>query len=179
MNAFPFYELRPGSNVLRCMTNPHQYVCHPNFILTGGTLHKQKLKCANHDGRSACVICDSGSKAGCRWIIAVWSNFHENLFCLDFGFEIYRSIRALATDRMWGDPQIYDLNISTQYEYGFIVKDDINIIPYPKTDLTDKQLEIKSHIDVAELKRLTDPPSNEYLEKILAQERLESQYLMG
>lgn len=159
------------------MGSPYQYVCHSKLILKGEHPENPKLKCVNHDGKyDGCVICNAGHMPDRRWILPVWSNFQKKLYCLDMDYKSFSGIRILARDHIWGNPETYDINICVDKPWYY--PEELNVIPYPKSDLTEEQSLCKSLLDKEELKRLTDPPSNEYLEKILAREYVEVKKLI-
>jgi hypothetical protein len=154
---YEFLQLQEGSNVIRIITKPYLYLCHPDFVPLNGSPNGQRLKCPSATTYTMCDLCKSSS-AKRRWVLGIIAKANNNCCLLDCGTTLYSQIRELALSHYWGDPEAYDLEIRNSIDY-YAGKIGTFVVPIPKTDLfRDEQL-IKANFDLDILKQMTTPPT--------------------
>lgn len=153
-------KLQLGANVLRIVTQPHQYFGHTEDVMNGGVAYGQKAKCSRITGEE-CQLCDQSRSSRPRWILGVISRrWDENQpYLLDVGYNVFERLRNLALDSYWKDPSGYDINIKLSWNEGG-TSEIYNVIPYPKAELTEAEQELKLKFNLEYMKELTRPPTN-------------------
>lgn len=162
-----FLKLSPGSNIVRVVTAPHQYMLH-KWKPEGDPGFGYRFVCSKVHG--ACPICEKGDKAKRRWYLGVIDRKSGTYKVLDVGVSVLKSIQSLVKDEDWGDPNKYDIDIKTDPKAGPSGYYTVN--PKPHKALSASDLQIKDTADLDQLKRLSAPPTpekvQERLDKILS-----------
>lgn len=167
-------RLNKGSNVVRIVTLPHEYLTH-NFKEEGDKGFGTKIKCSKFHG--SCPICDMVSderkelRAKRRWFVEVIDRKTQTLKTLDISSAIFGPIQKYSRMEVWGSPFKYDIDIQVDPSAG--PQGYYTVAPLPHSPLSPADLEMKDSVNLDELKRLTTPPTpeevrammNRYLEK--------------
>lgn len=159
-------ELTPGSNVVRFLSHPYQYLAHPDFKLKEPEVLNQPVRCpSSFHEKQDCQICSKESICTPRWAAHVLNRKDNDVYFLDFGHKVFRSIQKLAQDSEWGNPESYDVNINLDWDLVGI-KLIPTVIPYPKKQLTLDELEIKKFLSKSLLDNICHIPDEAYKAKI-------------
>jgi len=159
-------RLDEGSNELRLVTQPHQYLVHKykkdeNDKRDFG----RKVSCSAIHG--SCVLCDAGDKAKPRWLLGVISRKTGSYKILDISFAVFSQVRKLARNtQRWGDPTKYDLDIVVDKNGG--AAGYYSVQPISKEPLSAADQLIKDDADLEELKAKVTPPTPDVVQKIIA-----------
>lgn len=155
-----FLRLEEGSNELRLITQPFQYLVHkvkkdPNNPKDFG----QKVSCSAIHG--SCPLCDMGDKAKARWLLGVISRKTGTYKILDVSYAVFSQIRKLARNvQRWGDPTKYDIDIIVDKAGG--PTGYYSVQPISKEPLSASDQAIKDNdVDLDDLKRRVTPLSAE------------------
>ena len=160
-------RLDSGSNVIRLVTNPFQYIVHKGVKkaedLKG---YGQKVNCSNPDGKGTCPACDLGLKAGQRWLMGVIEIKTNQYKILDVSYQIYAAIKELSNNtEVWGNPKNYDINIKVNKNGGptgyYMVQ------PIPHKEMSPDAKKARDAADFSELARKVTPPTPEQVQKRL------------
>jgi hypothetical protein len=158
-----FLRLDEGSNEIRLVTQPYQYLVHkikkdPNNPKDFG----QKVSCsAVH---KSCPACDSGDKAKPRWLLGVISRKTGTYKILDISFAVYSQIRKYAKNTArWGDPTKYDIDIVVDKNGGATGYYSVQAIS--KEPLSAADQVIKDAVDLDDLKRRVTPFTPDQVQK--------------
>ncbi len=160
-----FLRLLEGSNELRLVTRPYQYLVHkykkePNNPKDYGT----KIACSAIHG--SCPLCTQGNQAKPRWLLGVIERKTGSYKILDVGYAVFQQIRKLAKNPKWGDPTKYDVDVLVDPHGG--ATGYYTCQPLSKEPLSAQDQVIRDNADLEELKRRVTPPTPE-----LVQARLE------
>lgn len=159
-------RLDDGSNELRLVTQPHQYLVHKykkdeNDKKDFG----RKVSCSAIHG--SCVLCDAGDKAKPRWLLGVISRKTGTYKILDISFAVFSQIRKLARNtQRWGDPMKYDIDIVVDRNGSPMSY--YSVQPISKEPLSAADQVIKDTADLEDLKFKVTPPTPETVQKIIA-----------
>lgn len=149
-----FLRLDAGSNELRLVTKPFQYLVH-KYKKEGDSGFGQKVSCSAVHG--SCPLCDLQDKAKPRWLLGVISRKDNKFKILDISFAVFGQIRKLAKNtKSWGDPQKYDIDIVVDKNGG--ATGYYTVQPLPKEPLSAEDQKIKDEVDLDDLKRRSTPP---------------------
>jgi len=159
-----FLRLTEGSNELRLVTRPYQYLVHkykkdPGNPKDFGT----KVSCSALHG--SCPLCTQGDKAKPRWLLGVIERKSGAYKILDVGYAVFQQIRKLAKNPKWGDPTKYDLDVLVDPHGG--ATGYYTVQPLSKEPLTAQDQVIRDNADLEELKRRVTPPTPGDVEKRL------------
>lgn len=160
-----FLRLDEGSNEMRLITQPFQYLVHkvkrdPNNPKDFG----QKVNCSAIHGK--CPVCETGDKAKPRWFLGVISRKTESFKILDISYAVFSQIRKLARNtKHWGDPTKYDIDIIVDKAGGATGYYSVQGIS--KNPLSASDQKIKDDVDLEDLKRRVTPPTPEYVQSRL------------
>lgn len=150
-----FLRLDDGSNEMRIVTQPFQYLVH-KYKKEGDAGFGQKVKCSAMYG--SCPLCALGDKAKPRWLLGVISRKTGTYKILDISFAVFGQIRKLARNtKHWGDPTKYDIDIivdkngspTTYYTVQGISKEALSAEDQNTRD---------TMVDLDDLKRRVTPP---------------------
>lgn len=159
-------RLKEGSNEVRLITQPYQYLVH-KYKKEGDPGFGQKVYCSSANG--SCPLCDGfegqkPDKAKARWLLGVINRADGTAKILDVSYAVFGSIRKLARGR-WGDPTKYDIDIIVDKNAppnGYY-----SVQPIEKTPLSATDQKLKDDFDLDELKRKVTPPTPEQVQKRL------------
>jgi len=158
-----FLRLDEGSNEIRLVTAPFQYLVHkvkkdPNNPKDFG----QKVSCSAAHG--SCPACDSGDKAKPRWLLGVISRKTGTYKILDVSFAVFSQIRKYAKNSArWGDPTKYDIDIVVDKNGGATGYYSVQALP--KEPLSAADQVIKDAADIDDLKRRVTPLTPDQVQK--------------
>lgn len=160
-----FLRLDDGSNEMRLVTQPYQYLVHkvkkdPNNPKDFG----QKVLCSAIHG--SCPVCSAGDKAKPRWLLGVISRKTNTYKILDISFAVFQQIRKLAKNQRWGDPSKYDIDVIVDRAGG--ATGYYTVQPIGKEPLSAEDQKIKDNVDLEDLKRRVTPPTAEQVEARVA-----------
>jgi hypothetical protein len=148
-------RLGEGSNEIRLVTAPFQYLVHkikkdPNDKKDFG----QKVLCSQLNG--SCPACLEGDKAKPRWFYGVISRKDNTYKILDISFAVFDKIRKLARNtQRWGDPTKYDIDIVVDKTGG--PTGYYSVQPIAKEPLSAADQQLKDNADTDDLKRRCTP----------------------
>lgn len=161
-----FLRLSEGTNEVRLVTAPFQYLVHkvkkdPNNPKDFG----QKVKCSQLHG--SCPLCDEKTdKPKPRWFYGVIDRKTGTYKILDVSYQVFSQIRKLARNtQRWGDPTKYDIDIVVDKNGG--AAGYYSVQPISKEPLSAADQQIKDSADLDDLKRRCTPPTAEVVQKIV------------
>lgn len=160
-----FLRLDEGTNEMRLVTQPFQYLVHkykkePNNPKDYG----QKVYCSSIHG--SCAVCFMGDKAKTRWLLGVISRKTGTYKILDVSYAVFSQIRKLARNtQRWGDPSKYDIDIVVDKNGG--PTGYYSVQPISKEPLSASDQQIKDNIDLDDMKRRVTPPTPDLVQKRL------------
>jgi hypothetical protein len=156
-----FLRLEEGTNELRIVTAPYQYLVH-KYKKDGDTGFGQKVGCSMLHG--SCPLCALGDKAKPRWFYGVISRKSGTYKILDVSFAVFSQIRKLARNtQRWGDPTKYDIDIVVDKNGG--ATGYYSVQPISKEPLSADDQRIKDDADLDDLKRRCTPPTVDQVQK--------------
>jgi hypothetical protein len=160
-------RLEEGSNEMRLVTAPFQYLVH-RYKKEGDAGFGQKVSCSAIHG--SCPLCDLGDKAKPRWLLGVITRKpgagQGTYKILDVSYMVFSAIRKLAQNtQRWGDPTKYDIDIVVDKNGG--ATGYYSVQPVSKEPLSASDQKIKDEVDLDELKRKVTPPTPEFVQKRL------------
>lgn len=156
-----FLRLEEGSNEMRLVTQPFQYLVH-KYKKEGDSGFGQKVSCSAIHG--SCPLCAMGDKAKPRWLLGVISRKTGTYKILDISFAVFSQIRKLARNtQRWGDPSKYDIDIVVDKNGG--ATGYYSVQPISKEPLSAADQQIKDNVDFDDLKRRVTPLSPEMVQK--------------
>lgn len=157
-------KLEEGSNVVRLLTQPHQYLVHKGIKKDGDKGYGQKVYCSAIHGD--CPLCKIGLKASARWFLGVIDKKDGKYKILDISYQVFSQIRKLARKtEVWGDPTKYDIDIVVDKNGG--ATGYYSVQPEPKRALTAEEQNTRDKADLEDLKRKVSPPTPEQAQKRL------------
>lgn len=169
-------RLKEGSNVIRLVTKPHQYIVHKAVKKESDKKgFGQKVNCSNPDGKGECELCTMGHKPGRRWFLGVLDIASNSYKILDISWQVFSGIQKLAKETdVWGDPSKYNINIVVDKNGG--PTGYYTVQPQPHKPLSPEQLKVVAAADLDDLKRRVVPPTPEQVKgrvaKILEGEKV-------
>jgi hypothetical protein len=158
-----FLRLDEGSNEMRIVTQPFQYLVHkikkdPNNPKDFG----QKVSCSAAHGN--CPACESGDKAKPRWLLGVISRKTGTYKILDISFAVFSQIRKYARNTArWGDPTKYDIDIVVDKNGSPMSYYSVQAISKEPLSAADQM--IKDAADIDDLKRRVTPLTPDQVQK--------------
>lgn len=158
-----FLRLGEGSNELRLVTAPFQYLVHKyKKDASNPKDFGQKIGCSALHGE--CQLCAGGDKAKPRWFYGVIDRKTGIYKVLDISFAVFSQIRKLARNtQRWGDPTKYDIDIVVDKNGG--ATGYYSVQPISKEPLSAADQQIKDSADLDDLKRRCTPPTAEMVQK--------------
>lgn len=158
-----FLRLEEGSNEMRLVTQPFQYLVHK--VKKDANNPKdfgQKVSCSAIHG--SCPCCDTGDKAKPRWLIGVIARKTGTYKILDISYAVFSQIRKYAKNvQRWGDPTKYDIDIVVDKNGGATGYYSVQAIS--KEPLSAADQVIKDSADLDDLKRRVTPLTPENVQK--------------
>jgi hypothetical protein len=156
-----FLRLQEGSNELRLVTSPFQYLVH-KYKKEGDSGYGQKVGCSIIHG--SCPLCELNDKAKPRWFYGVVDRKTGLYKILDVSFAVFSQIRKLARNtQRWGDPTKYDIDVVVDKNGG--ATGYYSVQPISKEPLSATDQQIKDNADLDDLKRRCTPPTAENVQK--------------
>jgi hypothetical protein len=158
-----FLRLEEGSNEMRLVTQPFQYLVH-KYKKENDPGFGQKVSCSAIHG--SCPLCTTGDKAKPRWLLGVISRKTGTYKILDISFAVFSQIRKLARNtQRWGDPTKYDIDIVVDKNGG--ATGYYSVQPIAKEPLSAADQQLKDGADLDDLKRRVTPPTADVVQKRL------------
>jgi len=161
-----FLRLDEGSNEMRLITQPFQYLVH-KYKKEGDSGFGQKVSCSAVHG--SCPLCATGDKAKPRWLLGVISRKTQSFKILDISFAVFSQIRKLARNtQRWGDPTKYDIDVVVDKNGG--ATGYYSVQPVGKEPLSAADQAIRDEVNstgLDDLKRRVTPPTPEQVQKRL------------
>lgn len=155
-----FLRLEEGSNEMRLITQPFQYLVH-KYKKEGDPGFGQKVACSAMHG--SCPLCAT-DKAKPRWLLGVISRKTGTYKILDISFAVFSQVRKLAKNtQRWGDPTKYDIDIVVDKQGG--ATGYYSVQPISKEPLSAADQKIKDDVDFDDLKRRVTPPTADVVQK--------------
>lgn len=160
-----FLRLEEGSNEMRLITQPFQYLVHKaKKDASNPKDFGQKVACSAIHG--SCPLCETGDKAKPRWLLGVIERKKGTYKILDISFAVFSQIRKLARNtQRWGDPTKYDVDIVVDKNGG--ATGYYSVQPISKEPLSATDQQIKDNVDFDDLKRRVTPPTPDVVQKRL------------
>jgi hypothetical protein len=156
-----FIRLDEGSNEMRIVTQPFQYLVH-KYKKEDDKGFGQKVHCSMMHG--SCPLCATGDKAKARWLLGVISRKTGTYKILDISFAVFGQIRKYARATRWGDPTKYDIDIIVDKNGGATGYYSVQAIPKEPLSAEDQKVR-DTQVDLDDLKRRVTPPSAEVVQK--------------
>jgi hypothetical protein len=160
-----FLRLQGGSNIVRVLTKPHEYLMHRYKVNENDAGFGEKVMSSLAHGRDALV--DKGMKPKKRWLVGVIDRKTQGYKILDMSVSVFKSVQELVKDDDWGDPSQYDIDIKVDKNGG--ATGYYTVMPKQPKPLSAADLEIKSQVDLDDLKRRCTPPTPEEMEERIRQ----------
>lgn len=159
-----FLKLKPGSNQIRVLTVPFQYLQHKYKFPEEVKGFGHRIPCSAPNG--ACAVCAKGDKPKKRWFLGVIDRATNSYKILDVGWSVLRAIQTYAEDSDWGDPTQYDFDIVVNPHAG--PQGYYNAVAKPKKPLSAQDLLIKEkEVDLEYLASRCQPPEPSKVEERL------------
>jgi len=165
-NKDAYLRLENGSNVVRIVTKPHEYLVHRIKFDEKDPGFGERVMSSMFHGSDPCCEPPFNSKPKRRWLVGVIDRKTGSYKILDMSTSVFKGIQDLAKDDDWGDPSQYDCDVKVNKAGG--PSNYYSVIPKSKKPLSTSDLEIKQNIDLEELKRKCTPPTREQVEARLA-----------
>lgn len=162
-NKDVFLKLDSGSNELRLVTQPYQYLVH-KYKAEGEKGFGRNIMCSAVHG--TCAVCQLQNKAKTRWLLGVISRKTNTFKILDMSYAVFSQIRKLAKNTVrWGDPTKYDIDVVVDKNGG--ATGYYSVQPLPKEALSAADQKIRDNIDLEDLKRRVTPLTPDQVQKKL------------
>ena len=159
-----FMRLEEGSNLVRVITKPHEYLVHRYKAHPKDPGFGERVYSSQFHGHDPLI--EKGMKPKRRWLIGVIDRGTASYKILDIGPSIFQSIQTLVRSDKWGDPCQYDLDIKVNKQGG--ASGYYTVVPNPKEPLSPADIEIRQQADLEELKKRCTPPTPEEVAKRVA-----------
>lgn len=164
-------RLENGSNKLRLLTSPYQYVTHKGVKAKGESGFGKKISCSMENG--ACALCALGHKPSTRWLYGVLERKTGKIKVLDVPYGIFSKVRGYAQSDIWGSPLLYDFDIivdKSSIKRGKAATEYYNVQPIPHKALTPAEQKLRDDFNIAYLVKKTEPLTFELAKKYLDKE---------
>jgi hypothetical protein len=157
-----FLRLDEGSNEMRIITQPFQYLVH-KYKKEDDKGFGQKISCSKLNGE--CPLCDLGDKAKPRWLLGVISRKSGTYKVLDISFAVFGQIRKYARNtNRWGDPTKYDIDIVVDKNGGATGYYSVQAISKEPLSADDQKIR-DTQVDLDDLKRRVTPPQADVVQR--------------
>ena len=154
-----YMRLQPGSNPVRVLTPPFQYLAH-KYKTDEKDVMGDKVMCS-YPLHKACPLCDLKDRAKPRWFVMVIDRKTNESKLLDIGAGIYGKIKQLNDSEKWGNPLHYDLDITVNKNAP--PANYHGVVPDPKTPLSESDLKMKNEVDMEHIASKCTPPTPEWV----------------
>lgn len=155
-----FVRLESGSNVVRIVTKPFEYLVHRYKVEDSDPGYGERVMSSIFHGSDPLV--DMGLNPKRRWLTGVIDRKTQSYKILDMSPAIFKQVQANVRDEDWGDPSQYDVNIVVDKDGG--PNGYYTVLAKPKKPLSPEDLEIKADADLDDLKRRCTPPTPEQVQ---------------
>ena len=159
-----FMRLDAGSNIVRILTKPHEYLMHRYKSDQNDPGYGERVLSSIYHGRDP--LMERGLKPKRRWLVGIIDRITQSYKILDMGVSIFKGIQALVRDEDLGDPTQFEVDIKVDKQGG--PTGYYTVTPKRPKPLTPADLEIKQMADLEELKRKCTPPTPEQVEERIA-----------
>lgn len=155
-----FKKLKPGSNIVRVVTDPKKYQTH-KYQDKDASGQKEPgygdwCKCSK-PLHGTCPLCDLGDYPKMRWYVGVIDRETNATGVLDISSLIYDQVKALNKTK-WGDPKRYDLEIVMDPKAKSAAQ-WYKVFPQMPEPLTPAEVEMAKGISDEFLNKLCTPPT--------------------
>lgn len=161
-----YMRLENGTNVIRCVTRPHQYLVH-NYKEEGDSGFGAKIMCSNF--HKSCPLCEAGDRPKRRWLVGIIDRKTQTYKILDMSVSVFKAIQELSRDEDYGNPEGYDIDIKVDKQGG--ATGYYTVIPKPKKGLSENDINIKNNVDAEDLMRRCTPLTPEKVQERMDQEQ--------
>lgn len=156
-----FLKLKPGSNLIRVLTLPHQYYQH-KYKFSGEKGFGHRINCSAKHGH--CPVCAEGDKPKKRWLFGVIDRGTNSYKILDVSWAVLSGVQSYAQDEDWGNTDQYDFDIVVNPNGGALGY--YKAVAKPKRPLSAQDLLIRDEqMDLADLERRCTPPEPSKVEE--------------
>jgi hypothetical protein len=157
-------RLKDGSNEMRILTQPFQYLVH-KYKKDGDPGFGQKVYCSSIHG--SCPLCAQGDKAKPRWLLGVISRADGTYRILDISFAVFGQIRKYARNtKRFGDPTKYDIDIVVDKNGSPTTYYTVQGLEKSALSAEDQKIR-DTMVDLDDLKRRVSPPQPADVQKRL------------
>jgi hypothetical protein len=156
-----FMRLDSGSNVVRLVTKPHEYLVHRYKVSETDPGFGERILSSIYHGRDPLI--EMGHEPKRRWLVGIIDRKTQAYKILDMSVSVFRGIQKFVRDEDWGDPSQYDIDINVDKQGG--ATGYYTIVPKPKKPLSAADLEIKEQVDLEDLKRRCTPPTPDQVQE--------------
>lgn len=161
-----YLRLEQGSNVVRLVTKPHEYLVHRFKAHEKDPGFGERVMSSKFYGEDVLEAPPYNLKAKRRWLVGVIDRKTQSYKLLDISKSVFDGVRELARDEDWGDPTQYDVDIKVDKNGG--ASGYYKVIPKSKKPLSASDLEIKQNIDLESLRKKCQPPTVEQMKTRVA-----------
>lgn len=158
-----YMRLQDKNNVVRMVTKPYQYTVHRYKTNESDPGFGERIMSSLYHGRDP--LMERGLKPKRRWLVGIIDRRTQSYKILDMSVSVFKSIQELVRDEDWGDPTQYDIDIKVDKNGG--PTGYYTVIPKSKKPLSAADLDIKSQVDLDDLKRRCTPPTPEQVEELI------------
>lgn len=158
-----YMRLQDKNNVVRMITKPHEYTVHRYKTNPDDPGYGERVMSSLYYGRDPLI--EKGLKPKRRWLVGIIDRRTQSYKILDMSVSVFKSIQELVRDEDWGDPTQYDIDIKVDKNGG--PTGYYTVIPKAKKPLSAADLDIKSQVDLDDLKRRCTPPTPEQVEELI------------
>lgn len=152
-----FMRLQDGSNIVRIVTQPHQYYAH-KYKEEGDTGFGDKIMCS-FPAHKACPLCEKKDRPKRRWFVGMIDRKTQTYKILDIGYTVYQTIQNYNNEEEYGNPSNYDLDIKVNRQGG--ATGYYNVLAKIPKPLSEADLKLIEAIDKESLVRRCAPPTYE------------------
>lgn len=159
-----YLRLEQGSNVIRIITKPHEYLVHQGFKPDPQAPgYGKKVMSSKFYGEDCLEKPPWNLKAKRRWLVGVIDRKTQSYKLLDISKSVFDGIRELVRDSDYGPTEGYDIDIKVDKQGG--ATGYYKVVPKPAKPLSPADLEIKQNVDLEDLKRRCSPPTCQQMEE--------------
>ncbi len=150
-----YLRLEQGSNVVRIITKPHEYLVH-QFKAPGTEGWGVRVLSSKFHGEDVLEQPPYNLKAKRRWLCGVIDRKTNAYKLLDISKSVFDGVRELVRDSDYGPTENYDIDIKVDKNGG--ATGYYKIVPKPAKPLSPADLELKQNADLDDLRRRCTPP---------------------
>ncbi len=165
-NKDAYLRLENGSNVVRIISKPHEYLVHRVKFDEKDPGFGDRIMSSMFHGSDPLCEPPYNLKPKRRWLVTVIDRKTGSTKILDMSTLVFKGIQDLVKDDDWGSPDQYDVDIKVNKQGG--PTGYYSVIPKSKKPLSASDLELKQGLDLEELKRKCTPPTREQVEARIA-----------